>query len=40
MATATDQLPTFARNLRKVLHILTAEDSSTAENPPAEPGHN
>lgn len=33
--TATDQLPSFARDLREVLHTLTAEDGPTTENPGA-----
>jgi len=30
--TATDQLPTFARDLRNVLHILQAENGPSADN--------
>jgi len=35
--TATDQLPTFARDLREVLHTLTAEHGPSTENPGASP---
>lgn len=35
--TATDQLPTFARDLREVLHTLTGENGPSTENPSASP---
>lgn len=34
---ATDQLPTFARDVREVLHTLAAENWPSAENPSASP---
>lgn len=35
--TATDQLPTFAHDLRETLHTLTAENGPSAEDPGASP---
>jgi uncharacterized protein with HEPN domain len=38
--TATDQLPTFARDLREVRRVLNAENGAGGENPDASPATN